>query len=118
MSRPRFLADHDLNEHIVTGVWRRAPALQFLRARDLGLADRPDAEVLAYAAAHEMIVVSHDVNTMPAAAYERLASGQPLAGLLMAAQTQPIGPVIDSLILIWSASEAEEWQGVVDFLPI
>lgn len=27
MSRPRFLADHDLNEHIIDGVLRREPAL-------------------------------------------------------------------------------------------
>ncbi|MGH8625815.1 MAG: hypothetical protein ACREYC_11270 [Gammaproteobacteria bacterium] len=29
MSRPKFLADHDLNEHIVIGVIRRAPAVEF-----------------------------------------------------------------------------------------
>ena len=34
MSRPRFLADHDLNEHIIDGVLRREPAVEFLRARD------------------------------------------------------------------------------------
>jgi hypothetical protein len=31
---------------------------------------------------------------------------------------QIVGPVIDSLILIWSASEAEEWSGQVLFLPL
>jgi hypothetical protein len=46
MSRPRFLADHDLNEHILDGVSRRETALAFVRARDVGLADRPDPEVL------------------------------------------------------------------------
>ena len=37
MSRPRFLADHDLNEHIVTGVLRQEPVMGFLRVRDLGM---------------------------------------------------------------------------------
>jgi hypothetical protein len=46
MSRPRFLADHDLNEQIVTAVLRREPALEFVRARDVGMSERPDAEVL------------------------------------------------------------------------
>jgi hypothetical protein len=32
MSRPRFLADHDLNEHIVDGTLRREPGVEFLRA--------------------------------------------------------------------------------------
>lgn len=110
MSRPRFLADHDLNEHIIDGVLRREPAVEFFRASEHGLEARPDAEVLAHAAAQELLVVSHDVNTMPAAAYDRLAAGELMAGLLMVKQLQPIGPVIDSLVLIWSASEAEEWQ--------
>jgi len=65
MSRPRFLADHDLNEHLVCGVVRREPAIEFIRARDIGMHERLDAEVLTYAAEHQMLVISHDVNTMP-----------------------------------------------------
>ena len=37
MSRPRFLADNDLNDAIVLGVLRREPAIEFKRLRDLGL---------------------------------------------------------------------------------
>ncbi|MFN0316436.1 MAG: hypothetical protein ACKVQA_15535 [Burkholderiales bacterium] len=55
MSRPRFLADHDLNEHIIIGVMRRVPAAAFSRVRDLGLHDKPDATVLEYAAEHDQV---------------------------------------------------------------
>jgi predicted nuclease of predicted toxin-antitoxin system len=72
MSRPRFLADHDLNEQIVTGVLPREPALACVRARDVGMSEHLDAEVLAYAADNGFIVVSHDVNTTPSAAYARI----------------------------------------------
>src|SRR3954468_12637443 len=108
MSRPKFLADHDLNEHIVAGVIRRAPNVEFSRVREVGLHDRSDTEVLEYAVTRGFIVVSHDVNTMPAAAYERLAAGKTITGLLMVQQTSSIGPIIENLLLIWSASEAEE----------
>jgi hypothetical protein len=118
MSRPRFLADHDLNEHLVCGVVRREPAIEFIRVRDIDMHERPDAEVLAYAAEHQMLVISHDVNTMPANAYTRIRAGALMAGLLMVKQSDPVGMVIDDLILIWSASEAEEWQNVVGFLPL
>ena len=83
MSRPRFLADHDLNEHIITGVLRREPLVEFLRIRHVGYAERPDSEVLDYAAKHGLIIVSHDVNTMTAAALQRLENGNELSGLLM-----------------------------------
>ena len=46
------------------GVVRREPAIEFIRARDFSMHERSDAEVLAYAAEHQLIVVSHDVNTM------------------------------------------------------
>jgi predicted nuclease of predicted toxin-antitoxin system len=118
MSRPRFLADHDLNENIVDGVLRREPGLEFIRARDVGMDGRPDVEVLEYAATQGLNMVSHDVNTMPGNAQTRLADGKPVAGLLMVRQIQPIAAVIDSLVLIWSASDAEEWHGQIQFLPL
>ena len=118
MSRPRFLADHDLNDHIVDGVSRREPILEFVRAREAGIADRPDAEVLDYAAGQRLIVVSHDVNTMLGHAYRRLAAGQPMPGLLMVQQVAAVNRVIDDLLLIWAGSEAEEWEGQVRFLPL
>ncbi|HZZ81152.1 MAG TPA: hypothetical protein VFE62_21800 [Gemmataceae bacterium] len=62
--------------------------------------------------------MSHDVNTMTNTAYEIIDAGGVMKGLLMVQQTKPIGPVTDSLLLIWSASEAEEWIGQVRFLPL
>ena len=41
-----------------------------------------------------------------------------MSGLLLAHQRTPVSAVIDSLLLIWSASDAEEWSGQVEFLPI
>ena len=117
MSQLRFLADHDLNEHIVVGVRRREPTIEFLHVRDLGMNDKPDAEILEYADQQGLIVVSHDVNTMPAEAYARLATGKTIAGLLLVQQTQPIAAIIENLLLIWLASETEEWKNQVCFLP-
>jgi predicted nuclease of predicted toxin-antitoxin system len=118
MSRPRFLADHDLNEHILDGVLRREPAIELVRARDVGMSKKQDPEVLEYCASQGLIIVSHDVNTMTDGAYARMAEGKPMAGLLLVQQTKPIREIIESVILIWSASEAEEWHDVVCFLPI
>jgi len=112
------LSDHDLNEHLIDGLLRREPAVDIVRARDVGMDDRPDSEVLEYASSQGRIVISHDVNTMTGHAYARLEAGEHVAGLLMVRQSDPIGPVVDSLVLIWSASEAEEWIGQVAFLPL
>jgi hypothetical protein len=118
MSRPRFLANHDLSEAIVLGVMRREPLIEFHRLRDVGLADRPDPQVLEFAASQGLLVVSHDVNTMTAHAAARILSGETFPGIFLAHQSESIGAVIEQLILIWTASEAEEWVNQVTFLPI
>ena len=112
MSRPRFLADNDLNDAIAVGVLRREPAAEFARLRDLGLATRSDPEVLDFAARENWIVVSHDVNTMREAGSTRLAVGLPMNGLLLAHQRTPVSAIIESLLLIWAASEAEASQAM------
>ena len=118
MSRPRFLADNDLNDAIVVGLQRREPAVEFSRLRDLGLATLSDPDVLDFAAREKWIVVSHDVNTLTEAAFDRLAAGLKMSGLFLAHQRTPVLAVIESLLLIWVASDADEWAGQVEFLPL
>ncbi len=118
MSRPRFLADHDLKDAIIRGVRRRQPAVEFARLRELEMESASDAEILDYAAQKNWLVVSHDANTMTAEAFDRVAAGETMSGLLLVHQRDPIGPVIESLLLIWNSSEAEEWAGQVCFLPL
>jgi hypothetical protein len=64
------------------------------------------------------LVVSHDVNTMTAHAIARTKTGLPTPGIFLAHQADPVSPTIDDLILIWAASEAEEWTDQVVFLPV
>jgi predicted nuclease of predicted toxin-antitoxin system len=118
MSRPRFLADNDLNDAIVRGTLRREPSIEFVRLRELGLEQHADRAVLEFASREHWIVVSHDVNSMTAAAFAILRDGGPMHGLLLVHQRDALAPTIESLILIWSASEADEWIGLVEHLPL
>jgi hypothetical protein len=118
MSQPRFLADNDLNDAIVRGTRRREPAIEFVRLRELGLEKNSDRDVLAFAAREHWIVISHDVSSMTSAAYSLLAESEKLQGLLLVHQADPIASTIDSLVLIWSESKAEEWVGVIQYLPL
>lgn len=118
MSRPRFLADYDFNERIVSGVLRKEPSVVFEHVRDWNLQRRSDSDILDFAAANGLIVTSHDVNTMRAVAVERVSAGLPFAGLVLASQSLPVGAAIEQLILVWAASDAEGWTGVIEFLPL
>ena len=76
MTRPVYFADQDFNDHILRGVRRLEPTVQFLRVREVGLQEADDNVLLAYAADKRMIVLSHDVNTMSATAWGRVESGE------------------------------------------
>jgi len=113
----RFQADADLNQIIVSAVLRRVPAIDFRTATTAGLAGLRDQDVVALAARDGRILVTHDQSTMPRHFVEFVRS-QRSPGLIVVPQDLPIGAVIDDLILMWTATEADEWTDRIAFLPI
>jgi len=118
MSRPRFLADEDLRGSIARAVRRLEPAVEITSVVEQGLGAASDEEVLEFAWQDRWLIVSHDVNTMKAFAETRIADGRGIHGLLLAPQTRTTRSVAGSLILIWSASDFEEWRDRIVYLPI
>ena len=107
--RPRFLADANLKRAIRRGVDRVEPAVDFLSAESASLRGMPDPEVLSLAGREGRILVSHDLKSMPRHYRDFLSSGQRSSGVFLIAQDVPVVVAIDALMLIWVASEAEEW---------
>jgi predicted nuclease of predicted toxin-antitoxin system len=113
----RFQADADLNEDIVTGVLRREPSIDFQTAKEAGLRGLDDRSVLALAAKEGRILVTHDRKTMPRhfAEFTRTATSP---GLLIISQKTDVRSAIEELILIWAASDAEEWVNTICTIPL
>ena len=61
----RYQADNDLRKAIVRGAVRREPLLDFRSAQAARFDGVSDADVLAFAADEQQILVSHDFHTMP-----------------------------------------------------
>jgi hypothetical protein len=113
----RFLADENFNNEIIRGLERRVPAVDITRVQDTELAGEPDTLVLEWALQHDFIVLTHDVNTMRGYFYERVKAELPVPGLFLVHGTKPVGEVIEALELIVLASEENEWQGEIRYLP-
>jgi uncharacterized protein DUF5615 len=113
----RFLADADLNYAIVQGVHLREPAIDFQSANDSGLEALSDPEVLELAAREGRVLVSHDKSTMPVHFAARAASGLRSPGVLLALPSASVGEIIESLLVIWSASRETEWADQIHYLP-
>jgi hypothetical protein len=117
VTRPRFLADEDLRLAIVVATRILEPTIELFTAEDVGTRGFKDPEVLEMAAVRRLLLVSHDVNTMIAAAERRVKNGQFMPGLFLAPQVHSTGSIVDSLLMIWGASEFEEWNNRIEFLP-
>ncbi len=109
----RFLADASLHNAIVAGCLRREPAIDFLSAHEAWLEGVPDTEVLAFATNQNRILVTSDLRTMPRHFGDFLEANGQCAVVFLVKQRAPLAEVIEALLLVWAASEAEEWKNRV-----
>ena len=114
----RFAADENFNLHIVNGVFRRSPGVNIVRVQDAGLAGEDDPTILAWAADERRVLLTHDVNTITAFAYERVAQGLPMPGVFEVSLQVPVGLVIEEILLLAECSREGEWEGQVNYLPL
>lgn len=89
-----------------------------LRVQDALPEGTPDVHILAWAASGNRILITNDRNTMVGFAYQRVAAGEPLPGVIAMTNEQSIGSTIDDILLIAEYMPEEEIrQQVVVFLP-
>jgi hypothetical protein len=114
----KLLADENFHRAIVRGLLRQLPDLDLVRVQDVGLSGADDDAVLAWAAVEERLVLTHDVETLIAAAYTRVNAGLPMPGVIEVSQDVPIGIVIDDLLLLVLGSLPNEWANHVLYIPL
>lgn len=90
-----ILLDENFNGNVTRGLIRRRPNIDLIDAREVGLGGEEDPVVLGWAARDGRVLVTHDVNTMPGFAYERIAAGLPMPGVIIVPDQMPIGPAIE-----------------------
>jgi hypothetical protein len=115
--RPRFQADADLNEEIVSGLLRRHPEIDFQTAEEGQMRGLPDPGVLTRAAEDGRILVTHDRRTMPAH-FADFIQQRESPGVIIVSQRVSIVRAIDELTLVWAASGGEEWVNLIVELPL
>jgi hypothetical protein len=111
----RFQADADLNFDIVKAVRQQEPAVDFASAA--GLWGVSDPEILERAAVANRVLVSHDRRTMLNHFRNRLTAGKACPGLLIVSQAAAIGPVVESIIILWSVADPAELRDQAFHLP-
>lgn len=114
----RLLADENFNNNIVRGVRLREPGIDLVRIQDVGLSGADDPNVLEWAAEHQRVLLTHDVATITAFAYERVRTGRSMPGVFEISFTVALRSAIDDIVLLATCSEDGEWEGQVRYLPL
>lgn len=113
-----IFVDQDFDHDILRGLRLRLPGLDAVTALQVGLDRKSDPEILVWAAGQDRVVVTHDRNTMPGHAYNRVRVDEPMAGVFVVPREMPVGRAISELEVLIACSLEGEWSGLVVFLPV
>jgi Domain of unknown function (DUF5615) len=112
-----FLADEDLHAGVVAGLRYREPAIDILDVKTVGLRGKTDPELLELAALQGRCLITHDRSTITRYFVERLSESKLTPGIFIVPQRRAMGDIIESLLLVWTASAPEEWLNQIIYLP-
>jgi hypothetical protein len=114
----RLAADENLTNGILRGLARRNAQTDIVRVQDVGLLGADDPQVLAWAATQGRILVTHDGRTVPHYARQRTDAGLQMPGVFVVPRFLSVGQVVEDILLLSQCSSAEEWEGIVFYLPL
>ena len=114
----RLAADENFNGKVYDALLRAQPDLDIVRAQDAGLTGTDDRALLAWAAAEGRVLLTSDRQTLISFAYERVRSGAPMPGVIVVRTQAQIGPSVDDILVVVGASQPDEWEGQVIYLPL
>lgn len=115
----RLASDADVRNGIVRGLRRRVREIDLLRVQDCLPEGTADPVILAWAAAENRVLITNDRETMIGFAYERVAAGELLPGVILTTNRQSIGEAIEDILMIAECMSEEEMRDQqVVFLPL
>jgi Domain of unknown function (DUF5615) len=114
----RLLLDENFNHIILKGLKRRVPDLDYTIAQNTPLKGSKDPPLLSAAAEQGRILLTHDVDTIPKYAYDRVRGGLLMPGVIVVPMLLDIGKAIEDLHLIVECSDQSEYENRVVHLPL
>lgn len=117
--KPRFLLDENVEWTILRRLRRQYPAINVVA---VGESTAPplqskDPVLLDWIEAQGYILVTWDRRSMPQHIADHYDKGGQLPGVFLLRPSTPFPQIVDALHLIWEASEADEYQNVILYIP-
>ncbi len=120
MSEVKYLLDEHIASFYRRELLKRDPTITVWRVGATGAPplETPDPELLRWCERHSFILVTNNRKTMPKHLRDHLEAGGHVLGIFIIRAKTPIPQIIENLWLIWGASQAEEYQDRIEYLPL
>jgi hypothetical protein len=117
--RVRFLVDENLPPRLIIAVLRHDPSIDIVRVGDPGAPElgTSDEDILVHLEESSRLLVTDNRATIPSHVLAHAQSGHRHWGVVWIRPSAGVGSVAESLYLIWSASDAEEWLDQTAWVP-
>jgi len=115
----RFLIDENLTPRLKAAVQRHDAEISILRVGDVGAPPlgTPDPKILDYLEATQRLLVTDNRRSIPSHVAHHAATGKHHWGIIWVRPEARLGPLAESLYLIWAVNEAGEWWDRTEWLP-
>jgi predicted nuclease of predicted toxin-antitoxin system len=114
----KLVSDENFDGDILRALFRQRPGLDVVRVQDVALIGAQDPEILEWAAVQGRIVLTHDRDTVPYYAFERVRAGQPMPGVFLVSDLMPVGKAVDEILLAVECLMVGECENLVRFFPL
>jgi len=120
MSEIKYLLDEHVNPRLRKAIKRSAPDIVVWRVGDPSAPplSAPDQEILIWCEERGFSLVTNNRESMPVHLRYHLAAGRHTPGIFTLNPNMTIGETAEELVLIWGASEAEEYVDQLNYLPL
>lgn len=114
----KLATDENFDGDILRGLLRRQPDLDIVRVQDTEIYEAPDPNVLRWTASEQRILLTHDRETMPGFAYERVTSGESMPGVFLVSDQMPKGQAIEEIVIAVHCLSPDECKAQVIYFPL
>jgi hypothetical protein len=120
MSDIRYLLDENVTPVFRTQLLKLDPRIMVWKMGDPGAPPlgTDDQTILRWCEENSFILVTNNRKTIPQHLSTHLDEGRHVPGIFELNPNMSIGETIDELLLIWVASEPEEYQDLIIYLPL
>ena len=115
---PSLAIDENFTQAILDGLRARLPGLDAARVQDILGHNVHDRLVLEWAASEGRVLVTHDAATVPDFAYERIAAGLTMPGVVVMRSRIATGAALNDLVLLLAAGSEQDFQDLVRRIPL